>query len=92
MPIEVNHLTYRYGKKTPNVVLALDDVSLKIEDHSFNAIIGETGSGKSTLVQNLNALIIPDSGEVIVDEFHIGPKKSKNKKIKELRKHIGLVF
>jgi len=92
MPINVDHLSYTYLAKTPNAVLALDDVSLSIDDHSFNAIIGETGSGKSTLIQNLNALIIPQKGTVMVDSFLITTKKRKNKEIKKLRKHIGLVF
>lgn len=92
MAIQVNHLFYIYMKKTPNEHLALKDVSLEIPSGSFVGLIGHTGSGKSTLVQNLNALLIPSSGEVIVDEFHIGNKKRKNKKIKQLRKHLSLVF
>lgn len=92
MPIKVENLFYYYLKKTPNEVEALKDVSLTINDHSFSAFIGSTGSGKSTLMQNLNALLTPYSGEVIVDEFHIGNKKRKNKNIKALRKHLGLVF
>ena len=92
MPIKVNHLSHSYYKKSPNEVLALDDVSLNIEDGSFLALVGETGSGKSTLVQHLNALIIPDQGDIEVDEFHIGPNKRKNKKLHDLRKHIGLIF
>ena len=92
MAIEVNNLRYVYLPKTPNVVVALDDVSLTIPENSFAAFIGRTGSGKSTLVQTLNALLLPTSGEVVVDDFHIGPKKNKNKRIKELRKHVSLVF
>ncbi len=92
MPIKVENLFYYYLKKTPNEVEALSDISLSIKDHSFSAFIGSTGSGKSTLMQNLNSLLIPYSGEVIVDEFHIGNRKRKNKNIKALRKHLGLVF
>ena len=92
MAIEVKNLFYIYGRKTPYQQTALDDVSLTIPTGSFVGLIGRTGSGKSTLVQNLNALLIPTQGEIIVDEFHIGNKKRKNKKIKQLRKHLSLVF
>ena len=92
MSIKVNHVFHSYYKKTPNEVLALNDISLNIEEGSFVALVGETGSGKSTLVQHLNALILPDSGSIEVDEFTIGPKKRKNKKLHDLRKHIGLIF
>ena len=92
MAIEVKNLFYIYGRKTPYQQTALDDVSLTIPTGSFVGLIGRTGSGKSTLVQNLNALLIPTKGEIIVDEFHIGNKKRKNKKIKQLRKHLSLVF
>ena len=92
MPIKVNHVSHSYYKKTPNEVLALNDVSLDIEDGSFVALVGETGSGKSTLVQHLNALIIPDSGSIEVDDFVVTPIKRKNKKLHDLRKHIGLIF
>ena len=92
MAIEVKNLRYVYLPKTPNYVVALDDVSLTIPEHSFAAFIGRTGSGKSTLVQTFNALLLPTSGEVVVDEFHVGPNKRKNKNIKGLRKRVSLVF
>ena len=92
MAIEVKNLRYVYLPKTPNYVVALDDVSLTIPEHSFAAFIGRTGSGKSTLVQTFNALLLPTSGEVVVDEFTVGPNKRKNKNIKSLRKHVSLVF
>ena len=92
MAIQVKDLRYVYLPKTPNRQVALDGVSLEIPDNAFAAFIGRTGSGKSTLVQTLNALLIPTSGEVIVDDFHIGNKKRKNKNIKQLRKHLSLVF
>ena len=92
MAIQVKNLFYTYLPKTPNAHVALNGVSLEIPTGSFTAFIGRTGSGKSTLVQNLNALLIPNEGEVIVDEFHIGNKKRKNKNIKQLRKHLSLVF
>ena len=92
MAIQINNLRYVYLPKTPNAQVAVDDVSLNIKEGSFSAFIGRTGSGKSTLVQHLNALLIPTSGDIQIDEFHIGPKKRKNKKIKQLRKHVSLVF
>lgn len=92
MAIQVKNLFYTYLPKSPSASLALNGVSLEIPNNSFAAFIGRTGSGKSTLVQNFNALLIPSEGEVIVDEFHIGNKKRKNKNIKQLRKHLSLVF
>ena len=92
MAIQVKNLRYVYLPKTPNAQVALDDVTLTIKENSFCAFIGRTGSGKSTLVQHLNALLTPTSGELEIDEFHVGPKKRKNKRIKQLRKHVSLVF
>ena len=92
MAIQIKDLRYVYLPKTPNANVALDGVSLTIPDNAFAAFIGRTGSGKSTLVQHLNALLIPTSGEIEVDDFKIVSKRKKNKKIKELRKHLSLVF
>ncbi len=92
MSIQVKNLFYTYLPKTPNAITALDGISLEIPNNAFAALIGRTGSGKSTLVQNFNALLIPNEGEIVVDEFHIGNKKRKNKNIKQLRKHLSLVF
>ena len=92
MAIKVTNLFYTYGVKTPHPTRALDDISLTIEEHSFVAFVGETGSGKSTLIQNLNALLVPQQGQIDIDEFSITPKIKKLKKIKELRKHVGVVF
>ena len=92
MGIKVDHIFYTYGKKAPNSTLALNDVSFTVEDNEFIAIVGETGSGKSTLAQTFNALLIPDKGEVVVDQYVINYKNRKSRKLKGLRKHVGLVF
>ena len=92
MGIKVENVFYTYQKKASNVTLALDDVSLTINENDFVAIIGETGSGKSTLVQCLNALIIPDKGQVQVNDYVIDYKNRKGKKLKGLRQLVGLVF
>lgn len=92
MSLEIINLFYTYGIKTPNETSALRNINLKIEDGDFVAFVGETGSGKSTLVQNLNGLLVPTSGSVKVDDFVVDSKLKKSKKIKQLRKHIGLVF
>jgi energy-coupling factor transport system ATP-binding protein len=92
MPIQVNNLFYTYLPKSPIQTEALRGVTLEIEDHSFCGILGQTGSGKSTLIQTLNALLIPTQGEVHVDDFLVSNKKNKNKKIKQLRKHLAIVF
>ncbi|MCQ2802339.1 MAG: energy-coupling factor transporter ATPase [Bacilli bacterium] len=92
MSIKISRLSFDYLPKTNNTVHALHDVSCEIKGKSITAIVGHTGSGKSTLIQTLNALILPSSGEVVVDDFVITSKKKKNKQIKELRKHIAVVF
>lgn len=92
MGIKVEHIFYTYGKKASNSTLALDDVSFSINENEFITIVGETGSGKSTLAQMFNALLIPDKGDVVVDDYLINYKNRKNKKIKSLRRHVGLVF
>ena len=92
MGIKVEHIFFTYGKKASNSTLALDDVSFTVSDNEFIAIVGETGSGKSTLAQMFNALLIPDKGDVTVDEYLINYKNRKSKKLKGLRRHVGLVF
>lgn len=93
MSIIFDHVSHVFSKKTPFEFEALKDVSLTIEKGSFIAIVGRTGSGKSTLIQHINALLRPSSGEVRVDDFVNGPKnKLKGKPIKALRSKIGMVF
>lgn len=92
MSIKIENVSYTYLKKTPNEVEALHNVSFEIKEKKITAIIGHTGSGKSTLIQMLNALSTPTSGRIIVDRFEIGPNPKKNKNIKELRRHIASIF
>ena len=92
MSIKVENLSYTYLVKTPNEVEALHDVSLEIPEGKITAIVGHTGSGKSTLIQMFNALLTPQSGRVIIADFVIDSNLKKNKKIKELRKKVSLVF
>ena len=92
MAIKINHLSYTYLKKTPNEVEALNDISLEIPEGKITTIIGHTGSGKSTLIQTLNGLLLPTSGTVEIGNFVVSSDKRKNKKIKELRKHVSIVF
>ena len=92
MGIKVENVFYTYQKKASNSTLALDNVSLEIKENDFVAIIGETGSGKSTLAQTFNALLIPDQGQVQVNDYIVSYKNRKSKKMRGLRKLVGLVF
>ena len=87
--LEVKNLTYTYGKSTPFVTHAVDNVSFKIEKGEIIGLIGHTGSGKSTIVQQLNGLIKPESGEVVLDGKNIW---TEYKNISEVRFKVGLVF
>lgn len=89
MSIKVENLTHIYMPKSPFEKIALDDVSLNINDGEFIALIGHTGSGKSTLIQHFNGLLEATSGKIIVDGIDI---TDKNIKLSEIRKKVGLVF
>lgn len=91
MSIIFRQVNYVYLPKTPYESHALKDIDLTIESGTFTAIIGHTGSGKSTLIQHINALLLPTSGEVEIENFVIRPH-AKTKGIKRLRKVAGLVF
>ena len=102
MSIEVRHLTHRYSEGSAFSTVALDDVSCTFEDGEFVGVIGHTGSGKSTLIQHLNGLLKPSSGQVLVDgedlngeaepDASSGRKKKKKVDRRALRQRIGLVF
>ncbi|NLX91432.1 MAG: energy-coupling factor transporter ATPase [Firmicutes bacterium] len=89
MLIETRNLSYVYMPGTPFQVEALKDITIGIEKGSFVGIIGETGSGKSTLVQHFNGLLKPTSGEVLVDGKNIW---SQNYDLRALRSRIALLF
>lgn len=91
MSIEINHLEHIYNPNTPFEHRALHGIDLSIPEGKVTAIIGQTGSGKSTLVQHLNGLLIPSAGTLDICGFHIQPLL-KIKDIKQLRKEVGLVF
>ena len=91
MGIILDNVSYTYQEGTPFASAALSDVSLSIEDGSYTAIIGHTGSGKSTILQLLNGLLVPTKGSVRVFDTLITPT-SVNKQIRQIRKQVGLVF
>lgn len=89
MSIKIENLSHIYMPKTPFEKKALDNVNLVINDGEFLALIGHTGSGKSTLIQHLNGLLEPTSGKIYVDDVNI---TSKEVKLSDIRKKVGLVF
>lgn len=89
MSIIIENLTHVYMPKTPFETIALDNVNLELEEGKFYALIGHTGSGKSTLIQHLNGLLKPTSGKIIIDGIDITDKKTV---MSEVRKRVGLVF
>ncbi len=89
MSIVIEHLNYVYMQGGPYETRALDDVSLTIHDGEFVGLIGHTGSGKSTLVQHLNGLILPTSGQITVDGMDLADKNTDKRAI---RRRVGLVF
>jgi len=91
MSIKFEKLAYEYSPNTPFAHHALEDITLSIEENALTAIVGHTGSGKSTLVQHLNALLLPSEGKVhVFDHEIIAGEKPKG--LKKLRSRVGLVF
>ena len=89
MSIIIKNLTHIYMKGTPFERKALDGVDIEINTGEFVAIIGHTGSGKSTLIQHINGLLKPDSGTILINGVDISDKSVK---LSDIRKKVGLVF
>lgn len=88
MPVVVEHLSHTYKDGSLSAMPALEDISLTIEAGEFLCIIGHTGSGKTTFVQHLNGLLLPDTGSVIVDGLSMADKKAR----RQIRALVGMVF
>nr|WP_326127708.1 energy-coupling factor transporter ATPase [uncultured Oscillibacter sp.] len=87
--LQVKNLTHTYGVGTPFQRSAVEDVSFDVQPGEFLGIIGHTGSGKSTLIQHLNGLLRPTSGQVLLGGRDIW---AEPKKIRDVRFRVGLVF
>ncbi|WP_204189498.1 energy-coupling factor transporter ATPase [Mammaliicoccus sciuri] len=91
MKITFDQVTYDYNIKTPYQYRALNQVSTTFIESKFYAIVGQTGSGKSTLIQHLNAILKPTEGQLKIGDTNI-TKKTKSKKLAPVRKKVGIVF
>lgn len=93
MPITFQNVSYVYNPKSPFQYEALKGINLTLLEGKFIALVGRTGSGKSTLVSHINALLHPSAGKVqILDFVNAAKKKERSKDVKGLRKRVGLVF
>jgi energy-coupling factor transport system ATP-binding protein len=91
MDIILQQVSYAYAKNTPFEKRALFNVDLHIPSGSYQAIIGHTGSGKSTILQHLNALLTPTEGSIKIGDVEVKPEK-KNKQLRQVRQKVGIVF
>jgi len=89
MSIEIKNLSYIYNKGTAFEQTAIHDINISIQKGEFIGLIGHTGSGKSTLIQHLNALLKPSTGHILLDGEDINADSSK---LKRIRQRVGLVF
>ena len=92
MSIKFNDVFYAYQPNSPFKSEALRGINLEIEEGSFTCVVGHTGSGKSTLVQQLNGLLIPTYGSVEVNGFTVQKKHKSLRNLHNLRKEVGIVF
>ena len=98
MQISLKNVSYTYNYKTPYAREVLKDINLNVEEGSYTVIIGKTGSGKSTLIEHINGLLLPTHGEVLVNNVLITNPKSKKekrelaKKLKVLRQGVAVLF
>ena len=91
MDIQFKDVNFTYQPGTPFENKVLHDVNFTIKDGSYTAIVGHTGSGKSTILQHLNALKVPTTGSVWLGDFEVTSKKNETS-LKDIRKEIGVVF
>ncbi|WP_080876110.1 energy-coupling factor ABC transporter ATP-binding protein [Oceanobacillus timonensis] len=91
MEIQFKDVSYIYQENSPFAHKALEDMSFTMDSGSFVAVIGHTGSGKSTLIQHLNGLSLPSRGEITIGDFQL-TSEGKPKGIRELRRKVGVVF
>jgi len=89
MSIRLENVSYRYLEDTPMETTALAEVNLEIGEGEFVGIIGPTGSGKSTLIQHFNGLLLPTSGKVWVDGVDLAHKDTQ---LRIIRQKVGMVF
>lgn len=89
MSVQVKNIFHTYNKGNPDAKIALKDVSFSINEGEILGVIGHTGSGKSTMLQHLNGLLKPESGQIIIGDIDITDEKVK---MTEIRKRVGLVF
>ena len=89
MSFVIKNLTHINYEGMPFASIALDNISIEIKDRDFVGLIGHTGSGKSTLIQHLNGILKPSSGEIFINEFNITDPKLN---LTEIRKRVGVVF
>ncbi len=92
MSIIVKDVSYTYMKKTPYEKKALDHINLEIKEGEIQGIIGHTGSGKSTLIQHINALIRLQEGTISIGEITLTNKKRQKVNLVKLRSEVGMVF
>lgn len=91
MEIRFENVNYTYQPNTPFENKVLHNINFTIKDGSYTAIVGHTGSGKSTMLQHLNALKVPTTGSVWIGDYEVNSTK-KNKSLNDLRKEVGVVF
>ena len=93
MSIKFSDVTYIYNRKSPFEMVANENINLEIKEGSFTFVVGKTGCGKSTLIQQMNGLLVPTTGEVEVDDYVISSnRKRRSRNISDLRKRVGVVF
>ena len=90
MQISLKSVSYTYNYKTPYAREVLKDINLKIDEGSYTVIVGKTGSGKSTLIEHINGLLLPTKGEVAVDNVLITNPQSKKERRELAKKHSYL--